>query len=139
MWVAEVSKNSIVLKMWFSTSVDITWYTEAVIYAKNLFLVRFGEWHRGSGTLKLTKCDKVEWGEKWQNARDILFWMAPCLICYFIVILLRATYEKFRHNLILRLYSVKHLVKHFTRPKQQATLRKLFSLPQPPYHQIKSC
>ena len=63
MWVAEVSKNSIVLKMWFSTSVDITWYTEAVIYAKNLFLVRFSEWHRGSGTLKLTKCDKVEWGE----------------------------------------------------------------------------
>ena len=34
---AEVSKNSIGLKMWFSTSVDITWYAEAVIYAKNLF------------------------------------------------------------------------------------------------------
>ena len=26
------------LKMWFSTSVDITWYAEAAIYGKNLFL-----------------------------------------------------------------------------------------------------
>ena len=34
---AEVSKNSIGLKMLFSTSVDITWYAEAAIYAKNIF------------------------------------------------------------------------------------------------------
>ena len=33
---AEVSKNLIGLKMWFSTSVDIKWYAEAAIYAKNL-------------------------------------------------------------------------------------------------------
>ena len=34
---AEVSKNSIGLKMLFSTFVDITWYAEAAIYAKNIF------------------------------------------------------------------------------------------------------
>ena len=57
---AEVSKNSIGLKMWFSTSVDITWYAEAAIYAKKSFplsfyssLVKFTEWHRGSGRVKL--------------------------------------------------------------------------------------
>ena len=35
---AEVFKKSIGLKMWFSTSVDITWYAEAAIYVKNIFL-----------------------------------------------------------------------------------------------------
>ena len=37
------------------------------------FLVKFTEWHRGSGRVKLTKCDKVEWGEKCHYASDILF------------------------------------------------------------------
>ena len=35
--LCQMSKNAIGLKMWFSTSVDITWYTEAAIYAKNLY------------------------------------------------------------------------------------------------------
>ena len=28
--------------------------------------------HRGSGRVKLTKCEKVEWGEKCHYASDIL-------------------------------------------------------------------
>ena len=27
----------------------------------------------GGDRVKLTKCDKVEWGEKWHYASDILF------------------------------------------------------------------
>ena len=54
-----------------------------------IFLVMFREWHRGSGIVKLTKCDKVEQGEKFHYASNILFWMALFSICYFIVILLR--------------------------------------------------
>ena len=50
------------------------------------FLVKFSRWHRGSGRVKLTDCHKVEWGEKCNYASDI-YWMAPCLICYFPVIL----------------------------------------------------
>ena len=72
-------KIQLCLKMWFSTSVDITWYAKVAIYATNIFpshysfLVKFTEWHRGSGTVKLTKCDKVECGEKCHYASDILF------------------------------------------------------------------
>ena len=40
------------------------------------FLVKFSEWHRGRGRVKLTKCDKVEWGENE---------IAPRLICYLAV------------------------------------------------------
>ena len=72
-------KIQLCLKMWFSTSVDIPWYAKVAIYAKHLspsyysFLVKFTQWHRGSGTVKLTVCDKVECGEKCHYASDILF------------------------------------------------------------------
>ena len=88
---------------------------------------------------------------KWQA-----FWMAPCLIFYFIVILykwlfmrnlatifpLKSTLSgKFqRFNAIdgsiamLKNGWISNIVRHFTRPKQQAALKKLFSLPQPPPH-----
>ena len=33
-------KIKLYLKMWFSTSFDITWYGEASIYTKNLFLIK---------------------------------------------------------------------------------------------------
>ena len=35
--------------------------------------MKFSEEHRGSGRVKLTKCDKVEWDEKWHYASAILF------------------------------------------------------------------
>ena len=41
--------------------------------------MKFSEQNRGSGRVKLTKCDKVEWDEKCHYASDILLeW--PCLI-----------------------------------------------------------
>ena len=91
------------------------------------------------------------------------FWMALCLICYFIVIVFyieqKWLLEKFSHyptfevlilwkSLVLQFYCWKYrntekllnfekfhiiwkIVKHFTRPKQRAALRKLFSLSPP--------
>ena len=83
-------KIQLCLKMWFSTFFDIMRYAEEVIYGKKFsflsfysFLVKFTEWHRGSGRVKLTKCDKVERGEQCHYASGILFeWPY-----YFIVIL----------------------------------------------------
>ena len=37
------------------------------------FLVKFSEKDRGSGRVKLTKCDEVEWGEKCHYASYIVF------------------------------------------------------------------
>ena len=84
---------------------------------------------------------------KWRT-----FWMVPCLICYFMVILFKWL---FMRNLatILPLKSklsgkfqrfnaidwsiamrkngwISNIVRHFTRPKQRTVLKKLFSLPQ---------
>ena len=42
----------------------------------------------GSDRAKLTNCDKVEWGEKYHYASDILFEKVT-------------SYEKFGHNLTL--------------------------------------
>ena len=56
--------------MWFSSSVDIAGYAEAAIYGKNFLFSHsvVSQWslanNTGSGTVKLTKCDKVECDEK---------------------------------------------------------------------------
>ena len=53
---AEVSKNSIGLKIWFSTSVDIRdMLKEPFIFSLSFysFLVKLSDWHRRSGTVKL--------------------------------------------------------------------------------------
>ena len=74
--------------MSFFTSFDITWYAEAAMYAKIFFsLILFFFFHRGNDRVKLTKCDKIEWGKKckWHT-----FWIAILLkwhTVYFIVIL----------------------------------------------------
>ena len=68
------------------------------------FLVKFS----GSERVKLTKC------ESWMGWKMLLckwhtLWMAPCLICYFILILLyieRPSYEKCSHNLTLEVQIV---------------------------------
>ena len=66
-------KIQLCLKMWFSTSIDITWYAEAVICAKNLFhscsIVFYWNLVNEPGT----KCDKGEWGEKCHYASDIFY------------------------------------------------------------------
>ena len=76
----EVSKYSIMFR-------DITfflrWYNvihwSSHIYKKSYslsfysFLAKFTEWHRGSGIVKLKKCDKVKWGEKFHYASDMIF------------------------------------------------------------------
>ena len=77
---ARVSKNSIVFKdvifclRWYNV---ICWSSHICKKSFSLpfysFLGKFCEWHRGNGTVKLTKCDKVEWDEKCHYANDILF------------------------------------------------------------------
>ena len=49
--------------------------------------------------VKLTKCDKVEWGEKWHYASDILFeWSHVILLPYHFLYCEKVTsYEKFSH------------------------------------------
>ena len=67
-------KDAIFYLRWYNV---IHWSSH--IYKKSSFpsfysyLVKFSEWHTGSGIVKLTKCDKVEWDEKWRHASDILF------------------------------------------------------------------
>ena len=75
--------------MWSSTSVDIRWYTYKVKqpYMQKIF---FRLIHRGSVRVKLTKCDKVEWGEKCHYVSDIPFewlhfWFVILLSYYFIL------------------------------------------------------
>ena len=92
----QVSKNSIVF-------VDVTFYLRwynvirwsSHICKKSSFLsfysffVKFSEWHRGNGRVNLTKCDKVEWGEKCNRHS---FWIVPGLIFYkFVIIFLKLT------------------------------------------------
>ena len=43
--------------------------------------------------VKLTKCDKVEWGWKMALCKWHTFWMIPWLICYFIAILFFILWE----------------------------------------------
>ena len=94
------------------------------------------------------------------------FWIAPCLTCYFQVILFYVERKCLLMRNLVTVLSLKSklsgkfqrfntieeglkcwqivefqkisikwkIVKHFTRPKQRAALRKLFSLPQPPTH-----
>ena len=51
--------------MWFSTSFDITWYAEAVIYVTLYsFWITFSEQHMEGGRVNLRKCEKIDWGEK---------------------------------------------------------------------------
>ena len=40
------------------------------------FLIKFSEWHRGSVRVKLTKYEKVEWGEKCHYASDMVFFLS---------------------------------------------------------------
>ena len=48
--------------------------------------MKFSEEHRGRDKVKLTKRDKIEWGEKCHYPSDIRFeW--PHVLIYFIVIL----------------------------------------------------
>ena len=85
-------KIQLCLKIWFSTFFDITWYAEAAICKKSSFvsfssfLVKFSQWDRGSDRVKLTVWQSPM-GWKMPLCNWHTFWMAPCLICYFIVIL----------------------------------------------------
>ena len=64
------------IMMWFVTSLDITWYAEIAIYAKNLL---FSLWNWQSVTnMNGVKNAIIKWHT---------FWMVPYLICYFFVIL----------------------------------------------------
>ena len=53
----------------------------------DLLCIKFSEWHSGSDGVPLTKCDKVEWGKKMPLCKWHTFWMALCLLCYFVAIL----------------------------------------------------
>ena len=106
-----VSKIQLCLKMWFS---NFLWYNvirwssrickKSSFLSFYSFLVKFS----GSERVKLTKC------ESWMGWKMLLckwhtLWMAPCLICYFILILLyieRPSYEKCSHNLTLEVQIV---------------------------------
>ena len=85
-------KIQLCLEMWFPTSVDARWYSEAAKYAKNLLsTLSIVSWwslmnDRGSVRVKLTKCDKVEWSEKCHYANDILFeWLHVWFVFYCIL------------------------------------------------------
>ena len=79
-------KIQLCLKMRLSTFVDITWYAEVAIYAKNLFFFSFY-----SVLLKFREIHREVVEQNWQSV----------------------TWK---------------IVKNFARPKQRATIRKLFSL-----------
>ena len=87
-------KNSIVFK---DTVFYLRWYN-MMRWSRHIcekssflsfcsFLVKFSEWHKGSGRVNFTKYDQVEWGENCHYASDIFFEWPPSLICYFIAIL----------------------------------------------------
>ena len=48
-------------------------YMQKIFFLILYFLIKFSELHRGSDGVKLTKCDKVEWGEKCHYASDTFF------------------------------------------------------------------
>ena len=88
-----MNELTIVFEVTISTSFDITWYAEVLIYAKKSyflsfysFLVNFSEKHNRSDRIKLRKWQSwMAWKMplcKWHS-----FWMAPRLIFHFIVIL----------------------------------------------------
>ena len=85
-------KIQLCIKMWFFTFFDVTWYTEAAIYAKNLFS------HSIVSSWSLVNNTGEALERNWQSVTKVngvknaimkwhTFWMAPCLICYFFVIL----------------------------------------------------
>ena len=85
-------KIQLCLNMQFSTPFDITWYAEVAIYAKKSsffsfysFLVKFTEWH-GKWWSKIDKVWQNWIGWKMPLCKWHTFWMAPSLICYFIVV-----------------------------------------------------
>ena len=96
--------------MWFSTSVDITWYTEAAIYTKTLLSSHsvVSWWSLVNDTGEVVK-QNWQIVTKFNGTKNPLckwhtFWMAPCLICflYYHIILYWEkviSHEKFSHNL----------------------------------------
>ena len=101
-------KNSIVFKdvifylRWYNV---IRWSSHICKKSSFLsffsFLVKFSEWHKGSGRVKLTKCDKVEWGEnlwKWHTFCMAHLWFV-ILLPYYLYWENVTSYEKFSHNL----------------------------------------
>ena len=103
------------------------------------FLMKFCEWHRESGTVMQVTCFLI--GPMF----NLLFYCHMIERKWFLweIYEKKFLWEKYRNTKKywnFEKFQLKwKIVKHFTRAKQQATLRKLFSLPQPPYHQIKSC
>ena len=69
-----VSKDLIFYLLWYNV---IRWSSHVCKKSSFLsfciFLVKFSEYYRRSDRVKLTKCDKVAWGEKCHYASDILF------------------------------------------------------------------
>ena len=51
------------LKMWLSFSLDITWYAQGALYAKNLLFTHSidSKWSLVNNTREVIKSDKVEW------------------------------------------------------------------------------
>ena len=51
------------LKMWLSFSLDITWYVQGALYAKNLLFTHSidSKWSLVNNTREVIKSDKVEW------------------------------------------------------------------------------
>ena len=144
--------------MWFLTSLDITWYVEAVIHIrkKSSFLSFYIEWNRGGVTVKLTDCVQVVLGEKCHFASGILFQLLLLVILFHIerewllmrnlttILPLKSKFpgkfhrfnaidrsiEILKNNWIFKNFQLKwNIVKHFARRKKWAALRKLFSFP----------
>ena len=85
-------KIRLCLKMWFFISFVVTWYPEAATHAKNLLshsiAPRWSSVNITGEVLELNWQSVQSWmGWNMPLCKWHTFWMVPCLICYFFVIL----------------------------------------------------